>query len=185
MIMKRKCNVVMLPAEKARLGFNIKGELVTGDTELHSNDYHKAQHLYITSSEEIKEGDWILHEGNPPAQVSASNKSLVCKDCKKIIATTDKFLGEQQLPLSDAWRDWFKNRLPQIPDSFIEPFAESNGTIKEVWVEWYQYCQSFEEGDEDKCTPQCDHCEKYYKGFPSDNPIINNDNTITISLVNE
>jgi hypothetical protein len=58
--MKKTCNVVMLPTEKAKLGFNINGELVTGDTELHSNDYHKAQHIYITSNDEIKEGDWYI-----------------------------------------------------------------------------------------------------------------------------
>ena len=189
--MKQLCNVVMLPTEKASDLCSLKEDTQGIDWKSATNDnapwqskgtlffkqagksYHgmQNQHLYITSDEEIKEGDWVYWELTSDV---FQFKKLDCtqdyiKECKKVIATTDKFLGEPQLPLSDAWRDWFKNRLPQIPESFIKAFVESNGTIKEVLVE-YEECQTFKD---DACGVRFGCCNSPIKlKTRSDNTII-------------
>lgn len=73
------------------------------------------QHLYLTSKEEIKEGDvWI--ENQKYCSNAVPIRHLV-KDRfnQKVIATTDKSLG-----------------LPLIGESFIKQWVKSNGTIESV-----------------------------------------------------
>ena len=42
------------------------------------------------SDEEIKEGDLVIHEGNPHFIFNESMRNFLCKDCKKIIAYQPK-----------------------------------------------------------------------------------------------
>ena len=187
--MKQLRQVVMLPTEKAsnlwkhkkedRLGYS-NGTTIEDSLVI-------PQHLYITSDEEIKGGDWYYNPaGNNFApdmrlvKCESSHEAIACKNepvCSKVIATTDKFLGEPQLPLSDAWRDWFKNRLPQIPESFIKAFVESNGTIKEVLVE-YEECQTFKD---DACGVRFGCCNSpiKLKTRPDNTIIISQSKTYT------
>ena len=140
--MKKQAQVFMLPTEKANEELSFTNGKIMGWVD---GAVEEIKHLYLTSDEEIKEGDWYINYANKLAQRTKLGDEFMqnhkTKDStRKVIATTDKFLGEPQLPLSDAWRDWFKNRLPQIPESFIKAFVESNGTIKEVLVE-YELCE--------------------------------------------
>lgn len=90
--------------------------------------------LYITSDDEIKAGDWVLtgfpkhtsQVGNGFSDAKNANKDF---ECKKIVATTDKSI----MHLSNNGRVGYP--LPNIPESFIKAFVESNGTIKEVELE--------------------------------------------------
>ena len=75
------------------------------------------QHIYITSDEEIKEGDWIFQEClNMPHRLiktDAENVKVLnnLNKCKKIILTTDQ--------------DLIKDGVQAIPDDFLEWFVEN------------------------------------------------------------
>ena len=100
----------------------------------------KPQHLYIISDDEIKEGDWVIHIGNPYFQFKESMRNLLCDDCKKIIATTNTSLN-YETPFYGMDED---NNFPQPSQQFIEKYIESynkssvgsnNFTIIDVLVE--------------------------------------------------
>ena len=140
--MKKLCNVVMLPTnEKAPLGF-LMGKLVIPN-HLNVIQY---QHLYITSDEEIKEGDWVVREYYPMTKgFTRSVEQFIRAKAdfgdslsrKKIIATTDKsltILVENKLWGQKGMGTY--NTLPQILESFIKAYIEAQGNIKEVLVEY-------------------------------------------------
>ncbi len=83
----------------------------------------KNQHIYITSSEKIKEGDWFINTSlNKPYQADASDVhvSLINekKYCKKIILTDNK--------------DLIKDGIQSIDDEFLEWFVKNPNC---EWVE--------------------------------------------------
>ena len=95
----------------------------------------KPQHLYILSDDEIKEGDWVIHIGNPYFQFKESMRNLLCDDCKKIIATTN-------VELSYGDNVGFWKSLPQPSEQFIEQYIESynkSEVITDVLVEYETY----------------------------------------------
>lgn len=143
--MKKECNVVMLPTEnKANLFLTgNKLEYKESFTEHGQKNLTKmlnscnsfAQHLYFTSNDEIKEGDWYIvfyNQGNPAVTKSIGER--IDSRCKKIIATTDESLWE--IPNSVPGFN-FPDRLglPHIPTSFIKAYVEANGKIDTVSVE--------------------------------------------------
>jgi len=151
---KKKCKVVMLPTEKAPL----KGQIYLSDANLYisHNDkrdifINKAQHLYITSDSEIKEGDWYYNPaGNtftPDMRIvkcESSHEAIACRNapvCSKIIACTDSSLHE--IPNSVPGFD-FSDRLglPQPSPQFIEKYIEAYNAgekIEFVNVEYESY----------------------------------------------
>jgi len=153
--MKQLCNVVMLATEKAEnciaKYFNNK---LSWTNQLLTKDYRQSvgitcYHLYITSNEEIKEDDWFydktLNTINQYLIKDYSEQSIRLRENKtifKIIATTDKSLGFKDT-ISIPQRKGLTNHyptfksLPQIPESFVKAYIESNGTITEVMVEYY------------------------------------------------
>jgi len=153
--MLKQCQVVMLTTnQKTQLFIPKNGKNLHLSKGIHK-DYCNYQYLYITSSnEEIKEGDWkYCSKTNYITQYKETKDSVVNERecCKKIIATTDKSLIYN--PIGSRFN------IPQIPESFIKAFVESNGTIKEVLVRYNQ--------------------------FDSKEIIINPDNTINISLIED
>ncbi len=131
-IKEKKCNVVLLPSEKSSRIVK-KGQIYLFDKKLtfiskqfasgHSMEIGSSvlQHLYITSDEEIKEGDWIT-DGKIIHKVKVLIDGYI--NLYKIIATTDTSLG-----------------LPKPSEGFIKKFiAEWNkgNIITEVMVE-YEY----------------------------------------------
>jgi hypothetical protein len=100
----------------------------------------KMQNIYITSDEEIKEGDWILDTVNGIIEkvkfISKGkliNGCWVLKSCKKIILTTDQ--------------DLIKHGVQGIDDEFLEWFVK-NPSCEEVEVKI-------------ECT-NCDDCNCQY-----------------------
>lgn len=143
---KKKCKVVMLPAEKATCLW------IDTDRKTMSN-YHKPQqgggafpeiinqHLYITSDEQIKEGDWYIDESLKLDSGFINIKQLKVKwgtepiNCKKIIATTDKLNTHPNI--QDSYRTG--NCLPQPSLQFIQAYIEAYNTgnpIVDVMVEY-------------------------------------------------
>lgn len=99
------------------------------------------QHLYFMSDDEIKEGDWILAKQTDGSYFThrvtdTSIKNIRICD-RKIIATTDESLkqcqcGKEKHKMSCKMR-W---ALPNVPESFLVEFVNSQGKINEVSVEY-------------------------------------------------
>lgn len=106
------------------------------------------QHLYFLSSdEEIKEGDWFYykHFGEDIISQAKETTDLVNLNksdrfFKKILASTDSSLGYEESiydPRSKTGGKWIG--LPQIPQSFIEHFVSEYNkgyVITKVMIEY-------------------------------------------------
>ena len=153
--MKVKRNVVMLSTNKKSNLFinNVNGRLLyDNNSTLHEVlSSGKYQHLYITSDEDIKEGDqFLVSETELQKCLSVSTEGKIFsteldlndplgedyyyyikEETKKIIATTDTTL---------TFNDGVYTRyLPTISEGFIKKFIESyntNDPITEVMVEY-------------------------------------------------
>jgi hypothetical protein len=129
-------NIHVLPtSQPSRLYKNIDNELSFTDIEFEqTNNFNTNQNIYITSDEEIKEGDWYIYLGqiikrirkNPRAEYPYSHY-------QKIILTTDQ--------------DLTKDGVQAIDDEFLEWFIK-NPSCEEVEVK-------------KECCGQCDErlCE--------------------------
>ena len=113
-------NIHLIPTDKvSRLYLSDYGkELNLSGYPL--RNYITGQHIYITNSEEIKEGDWFLHPFNT---IHKAGGNLIDKDFKKIILTTDV--------------DLIKDGVQAIDDEFLEWFV-NNPSCEEVKVEEFE-----------------------------------------------
>ena len=106
-------NIHVLPTDKpSRLRYNLSNVLVL--TKEPYRDYGKQvnQHIYITSDEEIKEGDWCLDENE---NIVKADKDFIF-NCshefdeywKKIILTTDQdLINDDVTAIDDEFLEWF------------------------------------------------------------------------------
>jgi hypothetical protein len=78
--------------------------------------------IYITSDEEIKEGDWIFDIVTKRIEIAKFNHNDLKRDWKKIILTTDQ--------------DLIKDGVQAIDDDFLEWFLK-NPSCEEIKVEKY------------------------------------------------
>jgi hypothetical protein len=123
------------------------------------------QNIYITSDEEIKEGDWFYNIislkpepfkacENGDGYVNCSKYSHYRIDCKKIILTTDQdLIADGVQAIDDEFLLWF------IKNSSCEEvqFYELNG---EIFAEpTINYCWPEEPKPECTCGV-CDYCEE-------------------------
>lgn len=124
----KECMVVMLDTDTpSKLGFlTQKGKDVFNDLRwFKGHELPKIldsvnQHLYITSDDEIKEGDWVIFRGGKPFRCGSDEHAGL--GFLKIIATTDTSLG-----------------LPQPSDKFIQAYIEAYNKgekIDKVLVEY-------------------------------------------------
>ena len=136
-------NLFVLPTDKpSRLIRNEKGIILSNDTI--SKYLHLIQakycNIYITFDEEIKEGDWFIHNGTIDGDLRTkftvqkwynnhSEKMYYLKDCKKIILTTDQdLINDGVQAIDDEFLEWFvKNPSCEFVD--IKPFRNPNGKI--------------------------------------------------------
>jgi len=149
-------NIHLLPTDKpSRLWTNNLRRRLELDEFPEQHPTNIAKHIYITSNEKIKDGDWFINTSlNKPYQADASDVhvSLINekKYCKKIILTTDQDLikdGVQAIP--DDFLEWFvKNpsceevQVNLIKDS--EDHPEIEGGYREEW-QYYEIIISKEE----------------------------------------
>ena len=141
-----KAKVHMLPTEdKTYIGVAFNGLHYMSDV-LHRHHISQYQHLYITTDEEIKEGDWVIQqfEGQDAdvCQITYGEYEIAPDIQRKIIATTDpniSKIGYQSGKLygvPDIEGTKFEDtRLPVMPQSFIEEYCKAGG-IDEVLVEY-------------------------------------------------
>lgn len=132
----KKCKVVMLPTkEKARFGDMI----LTHDNNLlifkHQRCTEINQHLYITSDDEIKQGNWFIDKTNKIWQ--HNGKVQPYKGSTKIIATTNfnfSIKGEFNHRLNEI-----QNIIFQPSHSFVEVFVREynkGNVITDILVEY-------------------------------------------------
>jgi len=140
--MTKKFPVVMLPTEKASdlCLYTPQTHDVRTDVLNHGNYNQRLygldknplyQHLYILSDDEIKEGNWYLwyngKEWSLRQYSGAFNLPGSTKDSgKKIVATTDKSLGNQRENHFDVIP------LPQLPESFIQAYIKAYNEGKPI-----------------------------------------------------
>jgi len=70
------------------------------------NIYTLDQIIYITSDEEIKEGDWFLEKAGRQYPIHWNDVDKLNRHCKKIILTTDPLLDGVQV-IDDEFLEWF------------------------------------------------------------------------------
>jgi hypothetical protein len=76
---------------------------------LHRQQWRKGgQHIYITSDEEIKEGDWCLFDRFPNKIHKAISNMSSSGSAKKIILTTDQnLIADGVQAIDDDFLEWF------------------------------------------------------------------------------
>jgi len=149
--MKKTAQVIIIPTERASVLIkNISINTLSFGKEITKEFVRygeEAQHLYILSDEEIKEGDWIIatdnNEGYFLHQVTPiSIDNIKVKD-KKIIATTNPELHQQDIFAVG-------NECCKLRQDFIEAYVKeynAGNVIKEIMVE-YQDIDVMEDGEE-------------------------------------
>jgi len=144
-------NINLLPTEKpSRLGYlTKKGKEVFKDLRLFDRLMpnildSENQNIYITSDEEIKEGDWFT-DSNNLLKRSYKLSHVQFANPKKIILTTDpELIADGVQAIDDEFLNWFvKNpscecvEIERMEDGkYIDRFAD--GTIKEGIYENYK-----------------------------------------------
>ena len=113
-------NVHLLPTEKPSTGYilgkcikklsDVKiGQFVKTHYMMFDKEYFQPQNIYITSDEEIKEGDWFITKTNDVLKVQKPEKSYDPIG-KKIILTTDQdLIADGVQVIDDTFLQWFVN----------------------------------------------------------------------------
>jgi hypothetical protein len=156
-------NLYLLQTEKPSRLF-IDNGILELDTEcIISEDWWiKNQNIYITSSEEIKEGDWLIVNDEDVMQMKSSydndmsgediwvgdslNGYATYKDnCKKIILTTDQnLINDGVQAIDDEFLEWFVKNPSCESVEVQNQYRVKSGTIQEhkdglAGYEYYEY----------------------------------------------
>ena len=132
-------NIHIIPTNKPTGIFESKNGLHFSIIEKIRYGEFKGFHIYITSDEEIKEGDWIyfpisnevLKIGNGPFEASLETVKTN-EDCKKIILTTDQDLIKDGVQaIDDTFLEWFVNN-PSCERVDLDTFSMGNKVLYNV-----------------------------------------------------
>ena len=124
-------NIHVLPTDKpSRLFIDVDDNKLKICVPL-GGEHMMNQHIYITSSEEIKEGDWIFNGEREPSILQCIGRGSL-RDWKKIILTTDQELDGVQT-IQDDFLEWFvKNPSCEFVEVVKEMYMpQSNGKISD------------------------------------------------------
>jgi hypothetical protein len=145
-------NIYVLPTDKpSRLSKSTSKEELTFCSDIYN--LSNRQHIYITSDEEIKEGDYGLgfalgvkgvgrgHYVFKQDGTNVGKLNAICNGSKKIILTTDQ--------------DLIKDEVWGIEDGFLEWFVK-NPTCDYVELKGYVIILPGESCD---CDKMCSECE--------------------------
>jgi len=144
-------NVHVLPTDKpSRLLKSIeKGNLFLSNRITCGSKWIN-QNIYITSDEEIKEGDWFLTDDKRVEKCAPDWRAREWH--KKIILTTDQ--------------DLIKDGVQSIDDEFLEWFVK-NPSCEFVEVNINSFGECHMEGDDCSCYDTADQslCKLYYPNY--------------------
>lgn len=204
--MNKEATVHMLPTEDKTdiLVFDDDSfRLETNSDQLHP--FHKTcAHLYVTTDEEIKEGDKVYHtelkivgtlgkfdrKNDYSSYYHIDNLgSYASVKLRKIIATTDPKLRNDIPTLNTmGQRTVYPQLLPRLSQSFIEEYCEQGG-IDKVLVEYKPEClctDSFNKLLECEHSEQADKTgKKYFCDRIGATPKTDTNNCIIIPPVKE
>lgn len=114
-------NIYILPTDKFQ---NIKLSLF--ENKLYLGDIASTalpQHIYITSDEEIKEGDWVICLENIfKNEIFKVDSDVPNKSCNVTLEFAKKYLTKIILTTD---QDLIKDGVQSIPDEFLEWFVEN------------------------------------------------------------
>ena len=131
-------NIHILPTDKpSRFALKSNEEFVLSN-HLYSNSPNFTNyHIYITSDEEIKDGDWFIHSSH------GTTTLLKCKstNSKEIIDNEDKscWLEYSNKIILTTDQDLINDGVQEIDDEFLEWFVK-NPSCEEVVVEKKMLC---------------------------------------------
>jgi hypothetical protein len=117
-------NIHLLPTDKpsrlVKLKWFGKDKLHLCKVILPIENEEQYQHIYITSDEEIKEGDWYYYFGHIIKYEKDEN--TLTPNCKKIILTTDiDLIAEGVQSIDDEFLEWFVKN-PSCEEVKVETF---------------------------------------------------------------
>lgn len=108
-----------------------------------------AHHLYLTSDEEAKQGDWyIVRDTNELKQAPGDKSDYMKPYYRKIVATTNRELYLCRDAEHEEKCDCIK--VAKAPISLIEHFVKQQGAVKEVLVEYEPSLKYLDEWKEDE-----------------------------------
>ena len=188
----QECKVVMVATDNKTNITKIyldadKTKSVLRTNKTVNDNYKEYINLYITSNEEIKEGDWFISAGKIHQYKGDKLPLIVRCDFRKIIATTDESLEPINL--------YGNSGLFKPSDSFISKYIEEynkGNIISDVLLVEYEQCKvcqgtkrhivsMFGEVD-------CNYCQKnegYEKLYIEPRLKVDSNNTITIKKVKD
>jgi len=136
-------NIHLIPTDKPSKLYTIKGRYYIEEYPVKSVTAGN-QHIYITNSEEIKEGDWCYFISTKEI-IRVPSGGFKGNVCKKVILSTDQDLiadGVQAIP--DTFLEWFVKN-PSCEYVEVENhYRVKSGTIEEhkqgvAGYEYYEY----------------------------------------------
>ena len=153
--MKKRAKVHLLPTndKRAVIGLAADEKTLWFAHNGVGNSYGN-KHLYITTDDEIKEGDWYLDSQTNTIYKCDSYKESLSTDefdeFEKIIATTDPELVVKAVDIREVqgqmMEGHYHKELPKPSKEFIEEYCRVGG-IDEVDVE-YELKPTLSEGDD-------------------------------------
>jgi uncharacterized Zn finger protein (UPF0148 family) len=150
-------NIHLLPTDKAsRLWLDSDNKLWIHESP---TTLFMMQNIYITSDEEIKEGDWFMIFTNKKP-IAPTKAGLFDSDCKKIILTTDQdLINDGVQAIDDEFLQWFvKNPSCEYVETELvhdsEDHPELVGNPKEEW----SYYDIIIPKEEPKLINNCPKC---------------------------
>jgi len=143
-------NLHLIPTDKPSRLYKIENKLGLLE-EPNRNFLAKNQHIYITSDEEIKEGDWCYAILSKQVFKNA-NPNLKSEDKKKIILTTDQdLIADGVQDIHDKFLEWFIQN-PSCESVDLDTFSMGDKVLYNVVFpkeEPKQYTNEELEGFED------------------------------------
>lgn len=191
----KKAQVIMLPSTTlAKVGEYIIAKHEHDDS-LHCgikrqnpfNMLSEEQHLYITTDDEIKEGDWFVAIDSSIQQAKSNYEKLPSD--RKIIATTDPELTVLKDVGDEFEVRWEEVRIAQPSKDFIEKYCKVGG-IDEVDVEYNPHGNAKFERSSGFDGYRCQMCNDwFYSNKPkcscSEKIKVDSHNTITIHPIKD
>jgi hypothetical protein len=141
-------NIHLIPTDKpSRLGYlTKKGKEVYKDLKLFDKPMpnildSENQHIYITSDEEIKDGDWMIRGNEQPTLVTPNFFWDFGVRYYKIILTTDQDLIEDGVQaIDDEFLEWYVNnpscefiQTKRLEDGQYFDYLEDNSVIEGIY----------------------------------------------------
>ena len=139
-------NIHLIPTDKpSRLQLNVNTKRLILFNNIQSNNesaHLTTQNIYITSDEEITEGDYYLYGDEILKSDKLGTFDVTMVDiCKKIILTTDpKLINDSVQGIDDEFLQWFvKNPGCDYVKVKLTKDSEDHSEIKGGYREEWQY----------------------------------------------